>query len=102
VFQAQAAASRAAIPLAKGYVQAEALTAIVDADICTGCGTCIEVCPYGALRKNMDGVAEVIVAACKGCGCCGATCPEGAIDLSHYTDSQLLAEAKAGLQEAIQ
>lgn len=102
VFQAQAAASRAAIPLARGYVQAEALTAIVDADICTGCGTCIEVCPYGALRKNVDGVAEVIVAACKGCGCCGATCPEGAIDLSHYTDSQLLAEAKAALQEAIQ
>jgi heterodisulfide reductase subunit A len=102
VFQAQAAASRAAIPLARGYVQAEALTAIVNADICTGCGTCIEVCPYGALRKNVDGVAEVIVAACKGCGCCGATCPEGAIDLSHYTDSQLLAEAKAALQEAIQ
>lgn len=102
VFQAQAAASRAAIPLARGYVQAEALTAFVNADVCTGCGTCIEVCPYGALRKNADGVAEVIVAACKGCGCCGATCPEGAIDLSHYTDVQLLAEAKAAIQGVVQ
>ncbi|MBM4237443.1 MAG: CoB--CoM heterodisulfide reductase iron-sulfur subunit A family protein, partial [Euryarchaeota archaeon] len=102
VFQAQAAASRAAIPLARGYVQAEALTAKVNPEICSGCGTCVEVCPYKAIQKNDQGVAEVIVAACKGCGCCGATCPEGAIDLSHYTDTQLLSEAKAALQEVVQ
>jgi heterodisulfide reductase subunit A len=97
--QAAAAASRAAIPMAKGYVQAEALTSVVDETKCTGCGTCIQVCPYGALRKNEKGVAEVIVAACKGCGCCGATCPECAITMTNYTDAQLLAEAKAALQE---
>jgi len=99
VTQACAAASRAAIPMAKGYVQAEALTSIVDDTKCSGCGTCIQVCPYGALRKNDKGLAEVIVAACKGCGCCGATCPEGAITMTNYTDAQLLAEAKAGLEE---
>ncbi|MDD1768166.1 MAG: FAD-dependent oxidoreductase [Methanomassiliicoccales archaeon] len=101
VDQALAAASRAAIPLARGYVQAEALTAKVNPDICTGCGTCEAVCPYGAIRKTEKGVAEVIVAACKGCGCCGATCPEGAIDQSHYTDVQLLAEAKAALEGVV-
>jgi heterodisulfide reductase subunit A len=101
VTQASAAASRAAIPMAKGYVQAEALTSIVDEDKCSGCGTCIQVCPYGALRKNDKGQAEVIVAACKGCGCCGATCPEGAITMTNYTDAQLLAEARAGLQEEV-
>ncbi len=99
VTQASAAASRAAIPMAKGYVQAEALTSVVDQTKCTGCGTCVQVCPYGALRKNDEGVAEVIVAACKGCGCCGATCPEGAITMTNYTDAQLLAEAKAALEE---
>jgi len=99
VTQAAAAASRAAIPMAKGFVQAEALTSVVDHTKCTGCGTCIQVCPYGALRKNDDGLAEVIVAACKGCGCCGATCPEGAITMTNYTDAQLLAEAKAALEE---
>jgi heterodisulfide reductase subunit A len=102
VSQGLAAASRAAIPLARGYVQPETLTAFVQEDICTGCGTCIEVCPYSAIRKNEDDIAEVIVAACKGCGCCGATCPEGAIMMSHYTDEQLLAEAKAALQEVLQ
>jgi heterodisulfide reductase subunit A len=96
--QAMAAASRAAIPMAKGFVQAEALTSVVDENKCTGCGTCIQVCPYGALRKNDKGFAEVIVAACKGCGCCGATCPEGAITMTNYTDAQLLAEARAALE----
>jgi len=99
--QAAAAASRAAIPMAKGYVQAEAITSSVDETKCSGCGTCIQVCPYGALRKNDKGLAEVIVAACKGCGCCGATCPEMAITMTNYTDAQLLAEAKAALQEEV-
>jgi len=97
--QAAGAASRAAIPMANRYVQAEALTSKVDETKCTGCGTCVEVCPYGALRKNEQGISEVIVAACKGCGCCGATCPENAITMTHYTDQQLLAEAKAALEE---
>jgi heterodisulfide reductase subunit A len=99
--QASAAASRAAIPMAKGYVQAEALTSVVDENKCSGCGTCIQVCPYGALRKNDKGLAEVIVAACKGCGCCGATCPEGAITMTNYTDAQLMAEARAALEEEV-
>jgi len=101
ISQGLAAAARAVIPLARGYVQPETLTANVDQVLCSGCGTCIEVCPYSAIRKNEEGLAEVIVAACKGCGCCGATCPEGAINMSHYTDDQLLAEAKAALQEVI-
>ena len=99
--QAAAAASRAAIPMAKGFVQAEAITSVVDETKCSGCGTCIQVCPYGALRKNDKGLAEVIVAACKGCGCCGATCPEMAISMTNYTDAQLLAEAKATLEEEV-
>ncbi len=98
VAQGMAAASRAAIPLARGYVQPESLVAYVDSDVCSGCGTCIEICPYTAIRKNAEGVAEITVAACKGCGNCGASCPENAIIMNHYTDNQLMAEAKAALQ----
>jgi heterodisulfide reductase subunit A len=58
------------------------------------------VCPYSAIRKTEDGQAEITIAACKGCGNCGATCPENAIVMNHFTDEQLLAEAKAALQEA--
>jgi heterodisulfide reductase subunit A len=100
VQQGMAAASRAAIPLARGYVQPESLVAYVESDVCSGCGTCIEVCPYTAIRKNEKGQAEITIAACKGCGNCGATCPENAIVMNHFTDEQLLAEAKAALQEA--
>jgi len=99
--QAEAAASRAAIPLMKGYVQAEAIMSQVDQEVCSGCGTCIEVCPYGAITKNDKGLAEVIAAACKGCGCCGASCPEGAIMMTNYSDEQLIAETLAALKEAI-
>ncbi len=99
VSQGIAAASRACIPLARGYVQPEALSAYVDSDVCSGCGTCIEVCPFSAIRKNEQGKAEVTIAACKGCGNCGATCPENAIFMNCYSDEQLLAEAKAALQE---
>jgi len=100
VEQAEAAASRAGIPLQKGYVQAEAITAIVDQDICSGCGTCIEICPFNAVEKNDKGLSEVIQAACKGCGSCCASCPENAISMNNYSDEQLLAEAIAALKEA--
>ncbi|MEM2838560.1 MAG: CoB--CoM heterodisulfide reductase iron-sulfur subunit A family protein [Thermoplasmata archaeon] len=101
ISQAEAAASRAAIPLRKGYVQAEAIMAQVNQELCVGCGTCIEVCPYGAISKNENGLAEVVAAACKGCGCCGASCPCSAIVMTNYSDDQLLAEATAALKEAI-
>lgn len=98
--QGEAASSRAATPLWKGYVQAEALSAKVDPDVCSGCGTCIDVCPYGAPTKKEDGLAEIIAAACKGCGCCGASCPNNAISMTNFTDEQLIAEAVAGIKEA--
>jgi heterodisulfide reductase subunit A len=102
VLQANAAASRASIPLTKGYVQAEAVTSQVIREKCSGCGTCQAVCPYGAIevKKGEFGYkAQVNVAACKGCGCCAASCPEKAIKMNHYTDVQLLFEAMNALKE---
>ncbi len=98
VDQALGAAARAAIPMSRGYVQAEALFPQIDADTCTGCGTCIQVCPYNALYKNEDNKAEVIVAACKGCGLCGSVCPEKAIDMTAFRDEQVMAQALAALE----
>jgi dihydroorotate dehydrogenase (fumarate) len=46
----------------------------LDASICTGCGTCVGVCPYEA-RRSPDGVGE----ACRGCGLCVSVCPTGAL-----------------------
>jgi Na+-translocating ferredoxin:NAD+ oxidoreductase subunit B len=51
----------------------------VDADLCTGCGTCEDRCPVGAI--TVDDVSVVDTEKCIGCGVCYPTCPSGAISL---------------------
>ena len=50
----------------------------VDPELCDGCGTCIEVCPF-KWRKELDGKSSVDPAHCTGCGRCVDVCPNGAI-----------------------
>ncbi|RLI18389.1 molybdopterin oxidoreductase, partial [Candidatus Bathyarchaeota archaeon] len=64
--------------------------AVIDEGKCSGCGTCILVCPYGAISKNEQGVAQVTEELCKGCGICAARCPEQAIEMKHYTNERIL------------
>ena len=97
IAQAYAAASRAGIPMALGRVRTEAITAFVDEDACSSCGTCIKLCPYSAISKDEEGIARVNDVLCKGCGVCAASCPERAINMKHFSDAQVLAEATAAL-----
>ena len=97
VSQAFGVASRAAIPMAVKRLRVEAITALVDESACTGCGTCVKLCPYGAIQKDEKGVAKVTSVVCKGCGTCAASCPERAITMRHFTDEQVRAQALAAL-----
>jgi heterodisulfide reductase subunit A len=97
IAQAYAAASRAGIPMAVKRVRTEAITAFVEESECTGCGTCIKLCPYNAIEKDEQGIARVNDVLCKGCGVCAASCPEKAISMRHFSDAQVLAEATAAL-----
>ena len=55
--------------------------AVIDAETCSGCGTCMEWCPTEAIALNADDVAECDDKACFGCGVCSRFCPEEAIAL---------------------
>ncbi len=96
VAQAKAAASSAIIPMSRGTVRIEAISAVVDEDRCSGCRICVSVCPYGAIAYDeKDKVSRVNEALCKGCGTCGAACPSGAMSTSHFTSGQMRAQVLA-------
>jgi len=96
VAQAKAAASSALILLLRGTVLAESATAVVEEELCAGCGMCVEVCPYGAPALHpLWNVSRVNAVLCKGCGACAVTCPSKAIRLQHFTEEQVLAQIDA-------
>jgi len=90
ISQAYAAASRAAIPMAKGRIHTEAVTAVLDEELCVGCGACADSCPFNAIDLGAFGHPNVIEAACKGCGVCAVECPMGAMQLRYFKDKQML------------
>jgi heterodisulfide reductase subunit A len=98
VAQAKGAASGAASLMSRGKVEVEPFYAVVDADKCSGCLSCIAMCPYGAISIE-DGKAKINSVLCKGCGCCVATCPSGSITQNQFKDSQIFAQIDALLAE---
>jgi len=105
VEQALGAASRAAIPLAKGQVRVEAITSKVNADTCRGCGRCEEACDYHAVElvpvNDAFGprmVARINDGLCKGCGKCASLCCNRSISLRHFTTPQIMAMVEAALE----
>lgn len=103
MIQAQAAAARAARVLSKKTLTAGGRVAVVDEANCTGCLTCVRICPFGVpiIRPNLMGVGNIMGAAyietavCQGCGICVSECPARAIQLMHYTDEQMMAKVSA-------
>lgn len=53
--------------------------AIIDQDVCTGCGNCMEVCRFDAVIEK-DGQFTVDPMQCEGCKVCVTLCPAQAID----------------------
>ena len=47
---------------------------------CLGLGSCVKVCPQGAISIK-DGIAVVNPRLCVGCGLCAKTCPKGIIGM---------------------
>ena len=52
----------------------------IDEDSCVACGTCAEICQFGALTEG-DLLMAVDESKCMGCGVCVDKCPQEAISL---------------------
>ncbi|MCK5547824.1 MAG: hydrogenase iron-sulfur subunit, partial [Thermoplasmata archaeon] len=101
VEEAVGAAMRAAIPMHRGYVEAEGIVADINIELCVPCKICSKTCPYGAIDLfDVKQPPSVIKALCKGCGSCAAECPRDAINIIHYTDEQIRAQITAALAES--
>lgn len=83
---------------------------IIDTVTCSGCGLCVEVCPYKALCVR-EGKANYILEGCFSCGHCQAVCPEGAIVLpdinvpsaylSRGKDKRIADDSKMGTEDLV-
>ena len=57
------------------------MTAVVNKELCTGCGECVSSCPLDAIELKGE-FAEIDPAACGDCGSCVDVCPVSAISLA--------------------
>lgn len=90
VSQATGAAARAIEMISKGRVAMEAATALVDEEVCSGCGYCEAICAYSAVQVDpVTKLAVVNEAICKGCGACAVNCPSKAMQLKNFSPQQL-------------
>jgi heterodisulfide reductase subunit A len=88
VAQASGAAAKAIAILSQERLYHAPTVAKVNLNLCTGCGMCIDVCPYDAVQLK-DGKAEVNEVLCEGCGTCSATCLRAAIQVKNLTPLQV-------------
>lgn len=91
VSQASATASKIQALLSTDKLLQDPLIAFVDEGVCSGCGICVEICPYEA--REMDphrGISIVHGALCQGCGACIASCPNNACELRNASANQVL------------
>src|SRR5260370_39625152 len=82
---AKAPAAGAAKPAKKKFFKE---IAVINADNCTGCDACVEVCPVDCIYKvpgedlpHLQAFCDIDIDRCIGCTLCERWCPWDAIDM---------------------
>ena len=92
VAQASAAAAKVLSLFSQREMIHEPTVAYVIEELCSGCGLCVEACPYEARSLHpWKGIATVNEALCQGCGACVVACPNKASRMRNFTTDQVLA-----------
>jgi heterodisulfide reductase subunit A len=100
IVQSEAAAGKILSTLVPGRkLELEVKTSEISETFCTGCKTCISVCPYSAISfDDSKKIAAVNEALCHGCGVCAAACPSGAARVKNFAFTQIYQEVEALLK----
>ncbi|HVN55677.1 MAG TPA: CoB--CoM heterodisulfide reductase iron-sulfur subunit A family protein [Anaerolineaceae bacterium] len=93
VAQGSAVAARVYQYIQQGEISLEPYRATINAEECSGCRICNDLCPFNAISYHEEEqVSEVNPALCQGCGTCVSACPAGAITGWGFSDEQILAQ----------
>jgi heterodisulfide reductase subunit A len=96
VAMASGAAAKVLTLFSQDKLVQEPTVAYVVEDVCSGCGVCLNACPYDA--RTIDPrrhVAVVNPALCQYCGACVAACPNKAAQIHNWTSDQIMAMINA-------
>ncbi len=94
VAQAAAAAAKVLQLFAQDAMVQEPTVAYVIEELCSACGACVAVCPYGAREVHpVRQIATVNPALCQTCGACVVACPNKASRIHNWEPIQVLAMA---------
>lgn len=91
VSQASGAAAKVLQLFSKDEMTASPLVASVIEELCSACGACVKVCPYGAREIHpLWNYAIVNPALCQGCGACVVACPNKASQVRNWRVEQIM------------
>jgi NAD-dependent dihydropyrimidine dehydrogenase PreA subunit len=62
---------------------------MIDIELCTGCESCVDICPMDSLTMDREEKAVRNPARCIGCGLCVSACAEGSITLERVAEEQV-------------
>lgn len=101
IAQAGAAAAEAMALIDRGFIEQEPNTAYVAEADCSGCKSCVPLCPYQAIAFDAaTQKARINATLCKGCGTCVAACPSGSIRQHLFEDDEIFSEIEGVLAHA--
>lgn len=103
VSQAFATASKIQTLFASDELMQDPLVAKVNPDVCSACGLCVPICPYGAREVDKRALfSRVNEALCQGCGACVAVCPNKACTLKNDSPTQVLGQIDVFLENELE